>query len=99
MSLDEPFYTDFLVIPNRPRRRVRHRRYSRQDRSWGGLAWTDPIPSKTRTYSPLGDLPREVWTRLGDAEPIGVDGLRHVRLIRPDWTGDWAETWHQLELA
>lgn len=71
---------------------MRHRKYSRRDRGWGGAGWTDPIPTKPRTYGSFSHLPRG-WSVLDIVGSLG-SGMVHARFIRPDWTNEWAEVYH-----
>lgn len=68
---------------------MRHRTYSRQQRAFGGTAWTDPIPTKPRIHGSFRHFQAGVWT-LCDIF-TGSRGTVQLLSIRPDWTGEWAE--------
>jgi hypothetical protein len=64
-------------------------RYPRSERGWGGLAWTDPIPTHPRMQG--SGFTGWDWRSWSMAENVRTG---EVFLIRPDRDGDWAEIRH-----
>jgi hypothetical protein len=61
------------------------RRYTRRERTWGGAAWTDPIPVHPRVAGDFRWFSWRDWTLVENAR------TGEVSRLRADREGRWAE--------